>query len=251
MFQELAAWRLSLLDLAGPTALVTVIITWILVEAFGWALVYWPYLPSEFRFASGIPDWAQGRFVDALYASFVTLATLGFGDITPTTTWLRLITPLEALIGFAILTAGLSWVMSVYPVLHRRSSFAHRVLIARRTGTIQGREMPSGDPILVERIIAGLTELRGDLQKFPITFYFREGDSKSAFPIALAVLISHIAATPASPARESMQMGLTDLTEHIGERFLGGVQPPHTVISEIVSQHRWNENLKELLDSVP
>ena len=70
--------------------------------------------------------------VDSLYASLVAVATLGFGDITPTTSWLRILVPLEALIGFAVLTAGLSWVLSVYPVLHRRSSFAQTVMIAAR-----------------------------------------------------------------------------------------------------------------------
>ncbi|MFC7876169.1 ion channel [Isoptericola sp. NPDC057391] len=35
---------------------------------------------------------------------------VGFGDIVPTTPWLRLATtPLQALIGFALLTAAVSW----------------------------------------------------------------------------------------------------------------------------------------------
>lgn len=49
-----------------------------------WALVYWPQLSAEFRFASGLDAAQPTNFWAAVYVSSVTLATLGYGDITPT-----------------------------------------------------------------------------------------------------------------------------------------------------------------------
>lgn len=245
----MSRWRLSLLDVAGPTALVAVILMWFLIQAFGWALVYWRFLPHEFRFATGIPPWAQGRFVDAMYASLLTLTTLGFGDITPTTTWLRLLMPLEALIGFVILTAGLSWVLSVYPVLHRRRASAHRILIA--TGEKGGRDGTwfSNDAVLAEGIVAALVDIYDDLRSFPITFYFRACDVKSALPIALATLYrcSQVGAER-NTGLERIHSALSDLCEQVGTRYLRTTSTTTMgLIAEIGHQHGWADEVQNVL----
>jgi len=102
------------LSLAGPVAFVTVIATWAGLLVLGWALVFWPHVPGSFRFDAGI-DAGGPDFVHALNVSLVTLTTLGFGDITPTSDALRLILPLEALLGFGLLSASISWLVSIYP----------------------------------------------------------------------------------------------------------------------------------------
>jgi hypothetical protein len=71
----------------------------------------------------------------------VTLATLGYGDIVPTSDLLRVLVPLEALVGFALLTAALSWVISVYPALSRRRSLARGATLLK--GSEQGVVMRS------------------------------------------------------------------------------------------------------------
>lgn len=105
------------------------IAVWGLLLVVGWALIYWPHLPSGFLLGTGLAASEQGSFVDALYVSLVTLGTLGYGDIAPRAEWLRLAAPLQAFIGFAFLTAAISWVLSVYPVLTRRRSLAHDVAL--------------------------------------------------------------------------------------------------------------------------
>jgi len=118
--------RPTALTLEGPLALTSVIAVCLVV---GWALIYWPHLPSGFLLGTGLAASEQGSFVDALYVSLVTLGTLGYGDIAPRAEWLRLAAPLQAFIGFAFLTAAISWVLSVYPVLTRRRSLAHDVAL--------------------------------------------------------------------------------------------------------------------------
>lgn len=103
-------WPSALL-LAGPIILVAVLTVWALMLGVGWALVYWPFLPDEFRFASPLIPSEHHRFADALYVSLVALSTLGFGDITPTNAWLRIAATAEGFIGFGLLTAGISWIL--------------------------------------------------------------------------------------------------------------------------------------------
>src|SRR3954462_431218 len=95
-------------ELCGPVTLLTVIASWAVLIAIGWALVFWPHLVGGFSLAPELNPSARGGFVDALYLSLVTLTTLGYGDITPTGDWLKALVPLEALVGFGLLTASLS-----------------------------------------------------------------------------------------------------------------------------------------------
>lgn len=127
-------WRLSrrrggrgrLARLAGPLALLAVIVVWGAFAVIGWALLFWPSVPEGFRYASGASA-GTNHLLDALYISMVTMSTLGFGDITPTAGWLRIATPLEALFGFALLTVAVSWVLQIYPALTRRRVLAIRL----------------------------------------------------------------------------------------------------------------------------
>src|SRR5436190_4810550 len=128
--RRMATGRRALLPAAGPLALVVVITCWLALLVVGWAIVLWPHLPSGFRFAPGAAA-GEGAFVDALYISLVTLATLGFGDVTPATGWLKLVLPLEALVGLGLLTATVSWLLSIHPALSRRRSLAYEITLLR------------------------------------------------------------------------------------------------------------------------
>ena len=72
-----------------------------------------PHVEAAFSYSPGLRAGTRSDFLDALYLSLVTLTTLGFGDIVPTAGWLRLATPLEALIGFGLLTAAVPWVLQI------------------------------------------------------------------------------------------------------------------------------------------
>jgi hypothetical protein len=93
-------------------AFVTVIATWAGLLVLGWALIFWPHMPGSFRFDPNV-EAAGSDLVHALNVSLVTLTTLGFGDITPKAEALRLILPLEALLGFGLLSASISWLVSI------------------------------------------------------------------------------------------------------------------------------------------
>src|SRR3954467_5259246 len=162
-----------LFPLAGPLALISVIATWTLLLIVGWALVYLPHMPEQFSFQGARPSGSD--LTHSLNVSLVTLTTLGFGDITPRAEALRLILPFEALVGFGLLTASISWLLLIYPVLARRRSVAYGIWLLRAAGRETGLSVDRLEPSAAESVIADLTSrviaVERDLVNFPITYY--------------------------------------------------------------------------------
>lgn len=192
LWRRLTRDRPTALTLAGPAALTSVIAVWGLLLVVGWALIYWPHLPEGFLLGTGLAPGEQDSFVDALYVSLVTLGTLGYGDIAPRAEWLRLAGPLQAFIGFAFLTAVISWVLSVYPVLTRRRSLAHDVALFAESSSARKVSLAALPTAPAERLLDDFAQrivvVRGDIVQFPITYYFRDGDPRNALAQALPIL---------------------------------------------------------------
>lgn len=188
-------WRLCkrlgprTLKLAGPAGMVSAIATWAMLLVVGWALIYWPHMPGEFRFSSGLAPSSQGSFWDALYFSIVALATLGLGDLSAQETPLRLASGLEALIGFGLLSASISWVLSVYPALSRRRALAGRLSLLLAGGADEGRFSPHDDPTTMattlHSIADALVASRVDLIQSPAIYFFHSPYEDLALPAVL------------------------------------------------------------------
>jgi hypothetical protein len=192
VFRRLAWIFPAALSLAGPTALIIVITAWTALLVTGWSLVYLPHLPDKFIFAAGLDPSTQSGFVDAFYLSFVTLATLGFGDITPTSDWLRLLVPFEALLGFALLTASITWVLSLYPALTRQSALAHetRLLLEaeKETGTGLDDLNEVAAALTLNRLTSQLILVHSDLTQFSIAYYFHNRGEQTSLPANILYL---------------------------------------------------------------
>ena len=147
-----AGRRHGLLSLAGPVAFVAVLATWTGLLVLGWGLILWPHMPGSFRFDAGV-EAAGPDFVHAINVSLVTLTTLGFGDVTPTSNALRLILPLEALLGFGLLSASISWLLSIYPALSRRRSLAYEISLLRDAEAEYDVSVDALPPDAAERLI--------------------------------------------------------------------------------------------------
>ena len=61
------------------------------------------------------------------------------GDGAPLTTRLRILAPLQALVGFANFTAAISWLFSIYPALARRRHLAREISLLERHADRIGR----------------------------------------------------------------------------------------------------------------
>ena len=227
--------RPNLLALAGPVALVTVLLSWAVLLAIGWALVIWPSMPDAFVFASGIASGDRAGLTDAIYVSSVTLTTLGFGDITPADGWLRVLLPVEALIGFALLTASISWVLALFPPLTRRRALAYELFLMRATdGARVGARLDREHALaLYGELTSRLATIQQDLVTFPISYYFRETDERFVLAGQLGYLVrlaeegESAGGDPALRWRATMlHRAADDLAGVIAQRF--GAGPPST-----------------------
>jgi voltage-gated potassium channel Kch len=170
--------------LIGPVGFISVVATWAALLTVGWALIFFPHLPEGFLFGPGLDPDEHGDFVDALYVSLVNLTSLGYGDISPEGPLLRILGPAETLFGLGLLTASITWLISIYGVLSRRDAFAHEVHLSMVAEEHLGEKVADADPELLERLLASFTvqlvATRRDLIHFPITHEFRSEDTERA-----------------------------------------------------------------------
>ena len=241
------------LSLAGPMAFVTVIATWAALLVLGWALVFWPHMPGSFRFDPGVEAAGGSDFVHALNVSLVTLTTLGFGDITPTSDALRLILPLEALLGFGLLSASISWLVSIYPALSRRRSLAYEISLLRAAEAEDNLPLDALRPDAAARILAELTSrlvaVERDLVHFPISYYFSAADPRFSLPVAAPYLLE-IARRGMSEAQPMivrfrarlLMKAIDDLAKTTATRFHGsGATTPEELLREYARDHLVHE----------
>ncbi|MEZ4571559.1 MAG: potassium channel family protein [Thermomicrobiales bacterium] len=166
-------------ELAGPITFLGVISVWTAMIVVGWGLIYWPFLPDAFLvdFGLELDRDRPGNFVMSIYFSVVVLATLGFGDIVPTGTWLRLLVPLEGLVGFGLITAGISWFLSIFPALARRRRLAHQIALVREAeDSTEKYWEPETMATLLDSFSTQLIDIRSDQIQFPVIYYFRDAD---------------------------------------------------------------------------
>jgi hypothetical protein len=207
--------------LGGPMAMVVVVLAWVVLLVLGFASVYWAHLPDGFVYGSGLAP-GRARLLDAVYLSLVTLATLGFGDIVPESPWLRLAVPVQALVGFVLLTAAVTWVLQVYPALSRRRALALRLSLLRRAA-LPGAAVGAG---LLRELAVDVAQVRVDLTQHAETHYFRDVDAETALPLQLPVAVELATAAACSPdaqvrtAATLLDLALEDLTGVLDRQFL-------------------------------
>lgn len=212
---------------AGPLAMVLVVVVWTALVVLGWALVYLPHVPDGFSYSGSLRPGERGPALDAAYLSLVTIGTLGYGDVVPVDTWLRLVVPLQGLMGFVLLTAAVSWVLQVYPALARRRVLALRLSTLRRAQ--QGRPATglgssTGAQLLVE-LAAAVAVVRVDLSQHPESYYHREADEEAALARMLGYAVD-LADEGERSDREDVRLGgaalresITDLCTVLGREF--------------------------------
>ena len=206
--QHLPSRRGTLRLLAGPIGYGAVVATWAALLAVGWALIFMPQLPGGFTFDPALNPEEHSGFLDALYISLVNLTSLGYGDISPASPGLRILGPVETMFGLGLLTASISWLISIYGAISRRDSLAHEVHLVKEAEERLGEKLADADPELLESLLASFAEqlirARRDVIHFPITHYFRTEDEERA----LAGLLPFLGSLAAEAEGESRPLSL-------------------------------------------
>jgi putative Mn2+ efflux pump MntP len=108
------ARRENFLGLYGPISLLLLLATWAASLVLGFALVH-----TGLGMRLAIPE-GRPTFFSALYFSGATLFTLGLGDVVPTSFASRVVTVVEAFVGFAFLALVIGYLPVVYQAFSRR-----------------------------------------------------------------------------------------------------------------------------------
>jgi hypothetical protein len=178
----------------------------------------------------GVDPQHHHTFLDAIGLSVGSLISLSNYLIARSRVF-QLLMGIEAVIGFGLLTASVSWLLSIYPVLQRRRTLAHMATLLHHTEVTSGlcpAELPSAEAQEVLLACATqVSELRNDLTQFPITYYFTAGEEITALPGILPYLarLADEAVRPGRPpavriAGTVLGGAVDDYLNHLADVFL-------------------------------
>ncbi len=109
------------LNAIGPVLLPLLLVAYIFLLVVAFALIYVPRMPAQFALA---PQAMTGAWSDSFYFSGITLVTLGYGDIAPHTPLMRIVALVEGASGFALISLGVTYLITAYSALERKRTIA-------------------------------------------------------------------------------------------------------------------------------
>lgn len=168
----------AILSFCGPTLLILVVSAWTVLLIVGFACVYWTELGMEIQASEGLTPIS---FSTALYYSGYVFTTLGVGDLVPRSDWVRIVTVIEAGLGFAIFTLTITYLMAIYSALSQRNILAlmlhHRTMGKADAAELVARMGAAGDfndaRDDVAKIAESLLTLLESHHAYPVVHYFR------------------------------------------------------------------------------
>lgn len=231
--------RSEWLALAGPVMVVTTVGVWVLWLVVGFALIYYPWIESFLV----SPGTVRTPVLEVLYYSGYTAATLGFGDVVADAEALRLLAPVEALGGFALLSASVTYFLAVYRELIRKEALAAWIdshfgsherygSPAVRDGEEGGREVLAR---WSESLSGSLSEVLLAHFQYPVLHYFRASKTWRSLPVQLGRLLDlrglvrdadesqPLAALARHPSYVALQDALEKYLREVDELFTGGL----------------------------
>jgi hypothetical protein len=184
-------WREAFLSLFGPLSLLGLLVSWVVGLIFGFALLHWSqgtpvHLPNE-----------DHSFATYIYWSGGTFFTLGYGDITPSTVFGRVLAVAEAGMGFGFLALIIGYVPVIYQTFARRETMI--ALLDARAGSppsaaqLLARAGQSGNVSAIDSFLAEWERWGAELLEshlsFPLLSYYRsQHDNQSWLASLTAVL---------------------------------------------------------------
>jgi hypothetical protein len=243
--------RPRLVHHGGALVLLSVAATWTGLLAVGFALVYWPRLPAGFDVTGNVPPEGTRGLATALYLSLSAMTTLNATAFAPLTTGLRFAVALESLVGMVLITAWITWVLSVYPVLAQRRAFAREVELLRRTHPRPAQAAADAPPEAVLGILRSLTEqvlrVASELGQARVMYYFQNPAPELALANQLPYVLDLARAveerSDLAPAighhGALLRTAVETLLGDLGTQFLGlRDAPPERVLAALAEDHR-------------
>jgi hypothetical protein len=250
IMRRVARLHRPLLYDAGPLMLVSVAIVWTALLTLGWAMIFAPRLPADFLVARGLPSVATHGTWTALYVSMTQIATLGTGDLAPESHFLRVMYPIESLVGIVMVTAWISWVLSIYPVLAARRTFTREVALFRRSHPIPTEVVLEPPVEVIAETMRSFAEqiltIGSHLEQSRVTYYFQDTDAQRnlvcQLPYALDLGIAACVTPGVAPAvahyGATLRAAVEQVLEELGQDFLSLKHAePREVLAHLRDDH--------------
>jgi hypothetical protein len=106
----------------------------------------------------------------------MSLTTAGFGDVVGATDAMRLTTVAEAAAGFGLITAAITYVLSIYPLTSSLRGAARMVQTQADDPERAARMVVLGGSSYLQDLQQLVISVDEDTQRFPFLFYFRSQD---------------------------------------------------------------------------
>lgn len=167
-----------ILSFAGPAILVSLVLLWAFLLAIGVALIIHPNLGASVRANSGE---TPTDFIAALYAAGSSISLVGASNFSPQTSGFRLLYLVNSIIGTAVTSLTLTYLMQVYNALQRRNKLGLNLeLSSAETGDAAELLAGLGPEGKFDAGYSNLSEIAGDVAGakeshhfYPVLFYFR------------------------------------------------------------------------------
>jgi hypothetical protein len=118
--RPIARYRDVILSYCGPSILVLLVFTWLILLMLGGAMIFYPQLGTGVQANQGP---TPTGFATALYVAGDAVTTVGASDISPKTPVLRLLYTFMSIIGISTLTLTLTYFLEVYSMLQKRNTY--------------------------------------------------------------------------------------------------------------------------------
>ena len=194
------AFRLSrqrrhrFLNAIGPLLLPSLIVIFILLLVNGFALIYLPRMPAQFSVKT---ETYSGAWVESMYFSGATLATLGYGDVTPLTVAMRTVALTEGFAGLGLISLAVTYLITVYTALeHKRAvalSFYHQAVEGADVAGFIAHHFVAGRFQGLESVLrSAARDVQGLLEshvEHPIIHYFHPVEVHKSMPRILFIVL--------------------------------------------------------------
>lgn len=190
--------RHRVMSSVGPLLMPFLIGFFILMLLAGFALIYLPRMETGFK----IDDAANHNSIfQAFYFSGITLLTIGYGDILPTSGVTRVVAVIEGATGIAIISLSITYLLTVYGALERKRTVALKFYHQARQGAdISGFLVNHFSRGRFHSLSEFLREATQDLQELleshiehPVIHYFHPIEVYKGLPRALFFVLETVA----------------------------------------------------------